>query len=40
MGLNSNNNINEEKISWFTKLFMTHPPISERVKVLQSMNTN
>lgn len=39
MGLNSNN-INEEKISWFTKLFMTHPPISERVKVLQSMNTN
>lgn len=39
MGLNSDN-MEEEKISWFTKLFLTHPPINERVKVLQSMSTN
>lgn len=24
----------EEKVSWFTKLFMTHPPVQERVKAL------
>ncbi len=37
MGLNGINNT-EKKISWFTKLFMTHPPTSERIKVLMSMD--
>ena len=24
----------EEKVSWFSKIFMTHPPVNERVKAL------
>ena len=24
--------------SWFTKLFMTHPPVEERIKVLREMS--
>jgi heat shock protein HtpX len=28
----------EEKASWFTKLFMTHPPVEERIKALREMN--
>lgn len=27
----------EEKTSWFTRLFMTHPPINERIKVLRGL---
>ncbi len=27
----------KEKKSWFTKLFMTHPPVEERVKALRGM---
>ena len=27
----------EEKTSWFTRLFMTHPPISERIKILRGL---
>ena len=27
----------EEKKSWFTRLFMTHPPISERIKILRGL---
>lgn len=26
-----------EKRSWFTKLFMTHPPLEERIKILRGM---
>jgi len=29
----------KKKISWFTKMFMTHPPIEERVKRLRGMNS-
>jgi len=29
----------KEGASWFTKLFMTHPPIEERIKVLKGMRT-
>ncbi|MFA5163087.1 MAG: M48 family metallopeptidase [Patescibacteria group bacterium] len=29
----------QKKISWFTKMFMTHPPIEERVKRLRGMNS-
>lgn len=39
MGLNSPS-INEEKISWFTRLFMTHPPVNERVKALLNIENN
>jgi heat shock protein HtpX len=28
----------EEKASWFAKLFMTHPPVEERIKALREMN--
>ncbi len=28
----------EQKISWFTKLFMTHPPAEERIKILREMS--
>ena len=34
MGLNSDNDNKEEKISWFTKIFMTHPPTKDRIKAL------
>lgn len=27
-----------ERRSWFTKLFMTHPPIEERIKILRGMH--
>lgn len=27
----------KEKTSWFTRLFMTHPPIHERVRILRGM---
>jgi heat shock protein HtpX len=29
----------EQQAGWFAKLFMTHPPIKERVKALRSQNT-
>lgn len=29
----------EQKNNWFTKLFMTHPPIKERIKALRGMET-
>lgn len=29
----------KESHNWFTKLFMTHPPIQERVKILRGMKT-
>lgn len=35
MGLNGElKEDEEEKISWFTKIFMTHPPVKERIKAL------
>jgi len=35
MGLNGEmNEDEEEKVSWFTKIFMTHPPVKERIKAL------
>lgn len=33
MGLSANNP-NQTKVSWFTKLFMTHPPVNERIEAL------
>lgn len=33
-GADKNEERGEEKISWFTKLFMTHPPTQERIKAL------
>ncbi|HPX52438.1 MAG TPA: M48 family metalloprotease [Candidatus Paceibacterota bacterium] len=36
MGLSSNNP-NQTKVSWFAKLFMTHPPVTERVNALLSI---
>lgn len=29
----------EDKDSWFSKLFMTHPPVKERIKILRGMPT-
>lgn len=34
MGFSGERNEDEEKISWFKKIFMTHPPVNERVKAL------
>jgi heat shock protein HtpX len=35
MGLNGYTDKNEEqKVSWFTKIFMTHPPVKERIQAL------
>ncbi len=35
MGLNGESNPDkEEKVSWFTKIFMTHPPVKDRIKAL------
>jgi len=28
----------KQSVSWFTKLFMTHPPVEERIKALRAMN--
>lgn len=28
----------KESASWFTRLFMTHPPLEERIKILRNMN--
>ena len=36
MGLNSPS-LEEDKVSWFTRLFMTHPPVNERIKALLSL---
>ena len=30
----------KQRQSWFTKLFMTHPPVEERIKALRGMKTN
>jgi Zn-dependent protease with chaperone function len=27
----------EQRKSWFTKLFLTHPPVEERIKALREM---
>lgn len=37
LGLSSTNNNLEKKVSWINRLFMTHPPTNERIKVLLSM---
>ncbi len=37
MGLNSNNIDGKKKTNWLTRLFMTHPPIEERIKALMGM---
>ncbi|MBX4211415.1 MAG: M48 family metallopeptidase [Candidatus Yanofskybacteria bacterium] len=29
-----------EKTSWFTKLFMTHPPLEERIRILRGMEVS
>ena len=31
---------NGKKISWLHRLFMTHPPIEERIKILRGMEIN
>jgi len=28
----------KKKVSWFAKLFMTHPPVEERIKILREMS--
>jgi heat shock protein HtpX len=30
----------KQKMSWFTKLFMTHPPVEERISALRGMDLN
>jgi len=30
----------KEKTSWFTKLFMTHPPLEERIRILRGMEVS
>ena len=37
MGLSSNLSQNT-KVSWFSKLFMTHPPVEERISALLNIN--
>lgn len=40
-GLNSGDqNITDEKISWFQEIFMTHPPVNERIQALLNLNTD
>jgi len=34
LGLSGDKNDKDEKVSWFSKLFMTHPSVSERVRAL------
>jgi len=29
---------NKQRMSWFVKLFMTHPPVEERIKILREMD--
>lgn len=29
---------NQQKINWFNKLFLTHPPMEDRIRVLRQMN--
>ena len=29
---------NQQKVNWLAKLFMTHPPIEERISALRQMN--
>ena len=30
----------KQKANWLTKLFMTHPPLEERIKILSGMHVN
>lgn len=39
MGLNANPKDGQKKISWVSKLFMTHPPIEERIQALLNMKS-